>query len=193
MAFDWVVSNDPQCKTFHNTRITVGLTGNIIYACIKLMLSLLLCLPVNDDFFSWSTMISLHCDWTYYIFVVMYWYLRSLYVLSHTLILNPKQTLCLTVNNDCFSLQVTLASCHNFHWLNPPLVDDWILRFDGPWFHGLTRCCSRVHCRYTSPPKVCMVPRQFSWVWWFPPWVKNAFIWCFLEQQTLTCWIQLPE
>ena len=49
MAFDRAVSKDPQCKTVHNTRITVGLTGNIIYARIKLMLSLLLCLPVNDD------------------------------------------------------------------------------------------------------------------------------------------------
>ena len=84
----------------------------------------------------------------------MYCDLRSLYVLSHTLNLNSKQRLCLTVNNECFPPQDTLGSCHNFHWLNPPLVDDWILWFDGPWFHGFTRCCSRVHCRYTSPHKV---------------------------------------
>ena len=47
----------------------------------------------------------------------MYCDLRSLYVLSHTLNLNPKQRLCLTVNNECFSPQDTLGSCHNFHWL----------------------------------------------------------------------------
>ena len=44
--------------------------------------------------------------------------LRSLYVLSYSLNLNPKQRLCLMVNDQCFPPQDTLESCHNFHWLN---------------------------------------------------------------------------
>ena len=39
-------------------------------------------------------------------------------MLSYTLNLNPKQRLCLMVNNQCFPPQDTLESCHNFHWRN---------------------------------------------------------------------------
>ena len=89
-------------------RLLFTAAEDTIYAHIKLMLKWSL----------WCIVI-----WGYCMCLVTPW--KSTVKKPTHMNLNLTQTLCLTVNNDCFPPHVLLGSCHNSHSLHPSDKTTW--------------------------------------------------------------------